>query len=75
MKRFAAASDGAWTATPGGNRRRVILYTNEFMMVEFALEKGGVGAMHSHPHVQASYVAQGRFEVRRRRDQGLVGWR
>ena len=33
------------------------------MMVEFAFEKGGVGALHSHPHVQASYVAEGRFEV------------
>ena len=32
-------------------------------MVEFAFEKGGVGALHSHPHVQASYVAEGRFEV------------
>ena len=33
------------------------------MMVEFAFEDGGVGAPHSHPHVQASYVAEGRFEV------------
>ena len=49
--------------TPDGNRRRVILHTDELMMVEFAFEKGGVGALHSHPHVQASYVAEGRFEV------------
>ena len=33
------------------------------MMVEFAFDKGGVGALHSHPHVQSSYVAEGRFEV------------
>jgi quercetin dioxygenase-like cupin family protein len=33
------------------------------MMVEFAFDEGGVGAPHSHPHVQASYVAEGRFEV------------
>ena len=33
------------------------------MVVEFAFEKGGVGALHSHPHVQSSYVAEGRFEV------------
>jgi quercetin dioxygenase-like cupin family protein len=33
------------------------------MMVEFAFWKGGVGAMHSHPHVQASYVAEGLFEA------------
>ena len=40
-----------------------MLHTDELMLVEFAFEKGGVGALHSHPHVQASYVAEGRFEV------------
>lgn len=49
--------------TPGGNRRRVLVRTHELMMVEFGFDKGGVGALHSHPHVQASYVAEGRFEV------------
>jgi quercetin dioxygenase-like cupin family protein len=33
------------------------------MMEEFAFEKGGAGVPHSHPHVQASYVAEGAFEV------------
>src|SRR5262245_58357758 len=60
---FAKAQEGGWTTTPDGNRRRVILHTPEIRMVEVALEKGGVGAMHSHPHVQASYVAEGVFEV------------
>src|SRR5438067_9307765 len=49
--------------TPDGNRLRVLVHTHELMIVEFAFEKGGVGALHSHPHVQASYVAEGRFEV------------
>jgi quercetin dioxygenase-like cupin family protein len=52
-----------WTPTPDGNRRRVILHTDELMMDEFGFEKGGIGALHSHPHVQSSYVAAGRFEV------------
>jgi quercetin dioxygenase-like cupin family protein len=52
-----------WTVTPDGNRRRVIVHTDELMMVEFAFEKDAIGALHSHPHVQASYVAEGRFEV------------
>lgn len=52
-----------WTPTSDGNRRRVILYTDELMMVEFGFKKGGVGVLHSHPHVQSSYVAEGRFEV------------
>jgi quercetin dioxygenase-like cupin family protein len=62
-KTFARADDGEWTATSDGNRRRVVVHTDELMMVEFACEKGGGGALHSHPHVQASYVAEGRFEV------------
>lgn len=62
-KIFYRAGEGEWTETPDGNRRRVLLHTDELMMVEFAFGKGGVGALHSHPHVQSSYVAEGRFEV------------
>lgn len=62
-KLFSHAGEGRWTETPDGNRRRVVLHTDELMVVEFAFEKGGVGVLHSHPHVQASYVAEGRFEV------------
>ncbi len=60
---FCRAADREWTATPDGNRRRVLVHTDELMVVEFGFEKDGVGALHSHPHVQASYVAAGRFEV------------
>jgi len=60
---FAQPEARPWTPTPDGNRRRVILHTEELMMVEFAFDRGGVGALHSHPHVQSSYVAEGRFEV------------
>ncbi len=62
-KIFAQPGEGDWETTPDGNRRRVVLYTDELMVVQFAFEKGGVGAMHSHPHVQSSYVVEGRFEV------------
>ena len=61
---FAPAEGrGEWVPTPDGNRRRVLLHTDELMVVEFAFEKGAAGATHSHPHVQASYVAEGSFEV------------
>ena len=63
-KIFAPAGEqGEWVPTPDGNRRRVLLHTDELMVVEFAFEKGAVGPTHSHPHVQASYVAEGSFEV------------
>ena len=35
----------------------------QLMQVEFAFDAGAIGALHSHPHVQASYVAEGTFEV------------
>jgi quercetin dioxygenase-like cupin family protein len=60
---FARAGDGVWEPTPDGNRRRVILYTDEMMVVEFAFEEGGEGWLHSHPHVQSSYIAEGSFDV------------
>ena len=62
-KLFAQPGEGIWSDTPEGNRRRVVLHTPELMMVEFVFKKGGIGTMHSHPHVQVSYVAEGRFEV------------
>lgn len=62
-KIFSQAGTGEWTTAPDGNKRRVLLYTDELMMVEFAFEKDAIGALHSHPHVQASYVAEGVFEV------------
>ncbi|HUG62229.1 MAG TPA: cupin domain-containing protein [Methylomirabilota bacterium] len=62
-KVFAMAGDGDWTDLGAGARRRVILTTDELMQVEFAFDEGAVGALHSHPHVQASYVAEGTFEV------------
>jgi quercetin dioxygenase-like cupin family protein len=60
---FRRSGEGEWTPTPDGNRRRVVLHTPELMVVEFAFEAGGEGWKHSHPHVQASYVAEGSFEV------------
>ena len=60
---FSRYGDVEWTDLGGGNRRRVLVHTHELMLVEFAFEESGVGAPHSHPHVQASYVAEGRFEV------------
>ncbi len=57
------ADGGPWVAAGPGSRRRVRLSRPELMQVEFAFEAGAVGALHSHPHVQASYVAEGRFEV------------
>lgn len=60
---FAAPEATPWTNVAPGNRRRVLVSLPELMQVEFAFDAGTVGALHSHPHVQASYVAEGSFEV------------
>ncbi|MDE7262108.1 MAG: cupin domain-containing protein, partial [Oscillospiraceae bacterium] len=41
--------------------RRVLAYNSQLMCVENQFEQGAVGALHSHPHTQITYVASGRF--------------
>src|SRR3954447_11598074 len=60
---FVEASDEGWTDLGSGVRRRVRLHLPEMMMVEFAFEAGAVGVLHSHPHLQCSYVEMGAFDV------------
>ncbi len=45
-----------------GIKRKVLAYCDEIMGVEVYFEKGAVGAMHSHPHIQLTYVLEGKFE-------------
>ena len=47
----------------GGLSRRVLAHDEAMMAVEVSFEKGTIGAMHSHPHVQISYVLEGKFEA------------
>ena len=61
-KVFAQPADGKVTQLVGSSRR-VILDLPELMLVEFSFDAGGIGALHSHPHLQTSYVAEGVFEV------------
>ncbi len=51
----------ALTDLGSGVSRKVLCYTPEMMMVGVRFEKGGVGAMHTHPHVQSTYVKSGSF--------------
>lgn len=60
---FAQPNASEWIELSPGNTRRVLIHTPEMMQVEFGFEKGAVGALHSHPHIQVSYVAEGTFEV------------
>ncbi|MEZ9043050.1 MULTISPECIES: cupin domain-containing protein [unclassified Vibrio] len=45
-----------------GVSRKVLAHNDNMMSVEVHFEKGAVGAMHSHPHEQLTYVLSGVFE-------------
>ena len=45
----------------GGVSRRVLAYQDGLMIVEVNFEKGGVGMVHTHPHLQNTYVKSGKF--------------
>ncbi len=44
-----------------GVTRRVLADSPELMVVSFRFEAEAVGALHSHPHVQSTFVREGRF--------------
>ena len=49
-------------ATGDGVTRQVLADHPELMVVAFRFDSvGAVGALHDHPHVQSTYVEQGRF--------------
>ncbi len=48
-----------------GVLRQVLAQTPAQMVVSFRFETGATGALHSHPHVQSTYVASGRFAFQR----------
>ena len=42
--------------------RKVLSYNDDIMMVEVHFATGGVGAVHTHPHTQCTYVRSGLFK-------------
>ena len=45
-----------------GVRRQVLSDSPELMVVAFRFQAEAEGILHSHPHVQSTYVEAGRFE-------------
>jgi quercetin dioxygenase-like cupin family protein len=46
-----------------GVRRQILGYGPDLMLVRVEFDAGAVGAVHHHPHRQATYVSSGAFEV------------
>ena len=51
-------------AQPAGEgvTRKIMARGGGMMSVEVTFKAGAVGAVHTHPHEQISYVAEGKFE-------------
>lgn len=46
-----------------GVTRQILGYDDNLMLVKVIFETGSIGTIHSHPHVQSSYIESGKFEV------------
>ena len=46
----------------GGVKRKVMSHGKDLMLCHLWFEKGAVGALHSHPHVQTTYILKGKFQ-------------
>jgi quercetin dioxygenase-like cupin family protein len=60
---FIHESDLHWTPTEPGVKRKILGYNDGIMMVRVAFEKGAVGSLHQHVHVQCTLIESGAFDV------------
>lgn len=60
---FVKNDDVKLTELGGGISRKILAYDENLMSVEVRFEVGAIGAMHTHPHTQISYVLDGKFEA------------
>ena len=60
---YVKLSDIEETDLGEGVTRKILASGGDMMTVQFAFEKGAVGAPHTHVHEQVGYVLQGRFEL------------
>ncbi|SHJ30587.1 Cupin domain-containing protein [Geosporobacter subterraneus DSM 17957] len=45
-----------------GVQRKVLAYCEKVMCVEHYFDEGDIGALHTHPNTQITYVVDGEFE-------------
>lgn len=70
---FVMHGDTAKQELGGGVSRRVLSYDENLMAVEVSFEKGAVGAVHTHPHTQISYVLKGSFRAVIGDEERIIG--
>ena len=57
------AADVEWQDMGDGTTRMILGYEPQMLMMRNVFESGVEGPLHSHPHVQSSYVVNGVFEI------------
>lgn len=60
---YVVGGDVKQTQPEPGLTRRVGVANDKLMVVEHRMEKGWVGARHSHPHEQIVYIVSGHLKV------------
>ncbi len=60
---FQFENEIKWEDLGNGVQRQVYGYDDKLMLLKVKFEKGAIGAMHSHPHSQATYIESGVFEM------------
>lgn len=61
-QKFITADNLQWESFGPGLYRMILGYTSDLMVVRVKFDKGGVAAMHAHPHTQSSYIVSGKYE-------------
>ncbi|MEG2701833.1 MAG: cupin domain-containing protein [Clostridia bacterium] len=59
--KIALAKNIALKELGGGVSRKVLAYHEKLMIVEVRFAQGAVGSIHTHPHLQSTYVKCGKF--------------
>ncbi|MDD7202072.1 MAG: cupin domain-containing protein [Sphaerochaetaceae bacterium] len=62
QKKYFAVEDCPVEEVSPGVKRAVLAHGKDLMICHLWFEKGAVGALHHHPHVQATYILSGKFE-------------
>ncbi len=60
---FVESSEIEWQQMAEGVRRKILSYDKNLMMVRVDFEKGAIGSLHKHPHIQMTNIESGSFEV------------
>ncbi len=60
---FQSGAALPWENAGPGIQRQLLGYDEKLMLVRVRFEARAVGAMHSHPHSQVTYVESGRFAM------------